>query len=213
MTDRWTFGVEPLLGSDKAARSLRNIAGLLSALEDDDGTVDAVVADLRVIEDRLEQATPVDPTPRVGAAVESQGRVYVDHSRDIGAFDPAFPEYQIVVDGDLATGTVTFPLVFEGPPGIVHGGFLAVFFDCVIQHHNCDVGTAGKTTALDLRYRRPVPLLTELDFRLTRARRDRRIASTGTMSLGDEILCEATMDAVAGQRASLPQVATRRARS
>ena len=30
-----------------------------------------------------------------------------------------------------ASGTVTFPLVFEGPPGVVHGGVLATFFDCV----------------------------------------------------------------------------------
>ena len=42
-----------------------------------------------------------------------------------------------------------FPIAYEGPPGIVHGGFLAVFFDSIIQHHNCDVGVAGKTTSLD----------------------------------------------------------------
>ena len=57
-------------------------------------------------------------------------------------------------------GTVEFPVCYEGPPGIVHGGFLAVFFDCVLQQLNCDLGLAGKTAELSLRFRRPTPLLT-----------------------------------------------------
>jgi len=69
--------------------------------------------------------------------------VYLDHGRDIGSYNPCFPEYEIRVEGDKAWGTVSFPVAYEGPPGCVHGGFLAVFFDCVIQHHNCDYGVAG----------------------------------------------------------------------
>jgi hypothetical protein len=186
------------------------VADLLLALESDDGILDDVVSDLRTVEARLEERVPADRTPRVGAAADGSGRVYLDHARDIGAFDPAFPEYDITVRGDTATGTVSFPLLFEGPPGIVHGGFLAVFFDCVIQHHNCDVGVAGKTTALSLRYRRPVPLGTELGYQLSRRVTDGRIASTGTLSLDDRVLCEATMDAVAGDRGALPAVSPRR---
>ena len=60
-------------------------------------------------------------------------RVYLDHSHDIGAYNPCFPDYEISVSGDHATGTVTFPLVFEGPPGLVHGGVLSLFFEAV--HH------------------------------------------------------------------------------
>ena len=33
-------------------------------------------------------------------------------------------------------------------PASCTAAFLAVFFDCVVQHHNCDVGVAGKTTSL-----------------------------------------------------------------
>jgi len=63
----------------------------------------------------------------------------------------------MTVDGDSARGSVELPIVFEGPPDIVHGGFLAVFFDCVIQHHNCELGVAGKTTDLrrEARGKRP----------------------------------------------------------
>ena len=91
---------------------------------------------------------PADPTPRVGDAASGDGRVYLDHAFDIGAYNPCVPEYTIEVEGDRAQGTVTFPIAYEGPPGLVHGGFLAVFFDCVVQHHNCELGLAGKTTSL-----------------------------------------------------------------
>ncbi len=151
----WSFGVEPLPQTRTAAQLLRRITGLLLALETDEGELDGIIRDLRRTEARLVERVPADTAPRVGPAATSAGRVYLDHSRDIGAFNPCFPEYDITVEGDVASGTVTFPVAFEGPPGIVHGGLLAVFFDCVIQHHNCDLGVAGKTTSLSLRYRRP----------------------------------------------------------
>ena len=153
---------------------------------------------------------PADPAPRVGAAAGGDGRAYVDHARDIGAYNPNFPLYDIVVDDDRATGSVEFPLMYEGPPGIVHGGFLGVFFDCAVQHHNCDVGVAGKTTSMALRYRRPVPLLTPLTFTIERAAAGGRIRSTARLLDDDRLLCEAEVDAVAGDRAALPEVSPRR---
>jgi hypothetical protein len=86
-----------------------------------------------------------------------------------------------------------------------------VLFDCVIQHHNCDVGVAGKTTTLSLRYRRPTPLLTELRFELSRSVVDGRITSTGTLTnAAGKLLCEAEMQAAIGDRAKLPAVSARR---
>jgi acyl-coenzyme A thioesterase PaaI-like protein len=208
----WSFGVEPLPEATTAARLLRRVTDLVLALETDDGELDRVVDDLRRAETRLRDRVPVDANPRIGEAVTSAGRVYVDHSRDIGAFNPCFPEYEITVAPDTAVGTVTFPLAFEGPPGIVHGGFLAVFFDCVIQHHNCDLGVAGKTTSLSLRYRRPAPLSKELQFEISRTAVDERIVSTGRLFSDGDLQCEARMEAVAGDRTSLPQVSPRRTR-
>jgi acyl-coenzyme A thioesterase PaaI-like protein len=210
---RWTFGVEPLPQTVTAARLLRRVTDLVLSMEDDDGDVERLITDLRAAEARLAERAPADARPRVGpAAASPDGRVYLDHSRDIGAFNPCFPEYAIAVEGDRATGMVTFPIAFEGPPGLVHGGFLAVFFDCVMQHHNCDAGVAGKTASLSLRYRRPAPLLTELRFVLTRQVDDHRITSTGQLRAGDggDLLCEAEMRSVAGNRATLPEVSPRR---
>ena len=92
----------------------------------------------------------------------------------------------------------------------MHGGFLAVFFDSVIQHHNCDVGVAGKTTSLTVTYRRPTPLLTELQFEVDRSLEERRIASTARLMADGVVLCEAQMSAVAGDLSRLPEVSPRR---
>jgi acyl-coenzyme A thioesterase PaaI-like protein len=208
---RWTFGVEPLPQARRVASLIRSVTGLVLSLEAPHAVLDRLIGALSSAEAELAALVPPDPAPRVGATAAADGRAYVDHSRDIGDFNPFFPTYRMDVDGDRATGTVRFPIAYEGPPGIVHGGFLAVFFDSVIQHHNCDVGVAGKTTSLTVNYRRPTPLLSDLDFVVERAVTDRRIVSTARLTAGGTVLCDAQMSAVAGDRARLPEVSPRRA--
>jgi acyl-coenzyme A thioesterase PaaI-like protein len=208
--DRWAFGVEPLPQTLEVAPLLRRVAGLVQSLEHDDPAVAQLIDDLRTAERALDEVAPADPAPRLGADPGDEQRVYLDHSRDIGAYNPCFPEYQIEVDGERASGTVTFPLTFEGPPGVVHGGVLATFFDCVIQHHNCDLGVAGKTTSLLVEYRRPTPIGVQLEFAIERVADERRITSTARIAVHDDTICTATMQAVAGDRSRLPQVSPRR---
>ena len=106
--------------------------------------------------------------------------------------------------------------MFEGPPGIVHGGVLDAFVDAVVQHHNCLVGQAGKTITLSLRYRRPTFIDTPLRFEIDRAVGERITAEVrlyqpgGAPDGGDELLVTGTMDAVAGVRTNLPATSPRR---
>ena len=204
---RWTFGVEPLPQAIEIASLIRNVAGLVLSLEQPHPAVERLAAALRDAEVELGRVAPASAVPRVGA---SEGRVYVDHARDVGEFNPCFPTYRIRVEGDRATGTVRFPIVFEGPPGLVNGGVLAVFFDLIVQHHNCDVGVSGKTTSISLRFRRPTPLLAELAFEIERAVADSRITSRARLLADDTVLCEAEVKAVAGDLAALPEVSPRR---
>jgi hypothetical protein len=205
----WTFGLAPLPQSTEVAPLLRRLAGLVLSLDDDDPAVATLIGDLRAAERALAARVPPGLGPRLGVGASPDLRPYLDHGRDIGAFNPCFPEYTIAVDGRWATGTVTFPVAFEGPPGIVHGGVLATFFDCVVQHHNCDVGVAGRTTSLLVEYRRPTPIGVALAFDVDREAGERRITSRGRLFLGDDTLCTATMEAVAGDRSRLPFVAPR----
>jgi hypothetical protein len=207
---RWTFGVEPLPELRELAERMRSVAGLALSLESPHPALARIAAALREAEAALREVAPADPAPRVGPEASPDRRAYIDHSRDIGAFNPSFPTYEIRVAGDRASGTVSFPIVYEGPPGLVNGGFLAVFFDLIVQHHNCDVGVAGKTTSLAVRFRRPTPLATRLAFEVERAVESGRITSTARLLAGADVLCEAEVRAVAGDLAALPRVSPRR---
>jgi len=207
----WTFGEPPLDETAELAAVLRRVVGLVLAQETPSDEVQRLTAQLRATEAALQSRGPRSSSPRIGDDADPGGRVYLDHSRDIGAFNPVFPLYDLAVDGDLATGAVEFPLAYEGPPGVVHGGFVAVFFDCVVQHHNCDVGVAGKTTRLDVAFRRPTPLQTPLSFEIRRTVRAERIESEARLRKGDTVCAVANVEAIAGDRAALPSVSPRQA--
>lgn len=195
---RKAFGAQPLRQTQEAAGAIRRLAGLLLALEHPHEAVDEMLTRLAEWERVLEAAAPADPRPRIGPGSERSQRIYLDHAFDVGSFNPCFPEYRFDrIEPGRACGSVNFPLPFEGPPGLVHGGFLAVFFDCVVQHQNCVVGPAGKTRSMEMAYRRPAPLLTELRFDIERSVGDRTITSTARLLLDDVVLCSAGVSAVA----------------
>jgi hypothetical protein len=207
---RWEFGERALDQTTRLASALRRVVGLAASLEGEDPCVEELIGALEIAQSRMAALAPADGAPRVGTGAHPSGRVYLDHARDVGTFNPCFPLYDIHVEGDTATGSVNFPLAYEGPPGLVHGGFIAVLFDTIIQHHNCDVGRAGKTTSLDVTYRRPTPLATDLRFSVRRTDHGDRISSSAVLMDEGRVLCEAAMSAVAADRSTLPEISPRR---
>ena len=207
---RWVFGVQPLPVMVEVASALRDVTDAALALERASPELEELVHTLRDAHARLAAQAPPDLRPRVGDDPSDDRRVYVDHGYDIGSFNPCFPRYTLEVDDDGARGTVEFPLSYEGPPGIVHGGFLAVFFDAMLQEYNCMLGLTGSTSELSIRYRRPTPLLRPLTYRAERIVDDRRITAHAELFRGDDLLCEAHLLAANGDRAALPAVSARR---
>ena len=184
------FGEAPLAQTVAAAGAIRRLSSLLLSLEHAHPTVDAILTQISDWESELSAAVPPDSAPRIGSDDDGSRRIYLDHATDIGAFNPCFPEYHFdQFDAESASGRVAFPLVYEGPPGLVHGGFLAVFFDCVMQHQNCLAGLAGKTRSLKVTFRRPTPVLADLRFDIARSEVARGITSTARLLLDDEVLC------------------------
>jgi len=205
----WDFGEPALAETVELAAALRRLTAAALAMESPNPVVRDITAQLAAAERALAAALPDEQVARVGPNVDRAGRVYVDHGVDIWRYDPAFPEYEITVDGDRARGTVAFPIVYEGPPGLVHGGFLALFFDTVVQHHNCAVESTGKTIQLDVQYRRPTPLLTVLQFEVHRTRRADRIESDAVLSLDAKPCARARVETIATDRSNLPAVGRR----
>jgi hypothetical protein len=180
----WVFGNEPLPQTLALAPILRRLTERGLSLEQEDEDMAGFLEQLSAMERTLAERGPLDPSPRIGADPRADQRAYLDHGRDIGKYNPCFPEYEISVEGECASGTVLFPLVFEGPPAIVH----------------------GKTTALNVEYLRPTPILRTLNFEIERASDARRITSTAWIELDGSVLCRATMEAVVGDQSRLPAV-------
>ncbi|MEB3019624.1 hotdog family protein [[Mycobacterium] crassicus] len=205
------FGESPHAQTVAAAGAMRRLTGLLLALEHPHPVVDDMVARFADWERELATAAPVDATPRLESA--DSGRVYLNHAFDVGSYNPCFPEYEFDhLDAETASGRVTFGLAYEGPPGLVHGGFLGVFFDCVTQHQSCAAGLAGRTRSLLVTYRRPTPVLTELDFDIARTEVERGLASTARLSYRGEVLCtgEVTTAAMPPEQVSANRFGRRR---
>jgi acyl-coenzyme A thioesterase PaaI-like protein len=207
----WVFGEPPLPAVVELADALRDLTDTVQSLERSSPELEALVQTVRDAHRQLAQQAPADLRPRVGVDPSPERRVYVDHGYAVGDYNPCFPPYTLELDDDGgAFGTVEFAISYEGPPGLVHGGFLAVFFDCVIQELNCALGLAGKTAELSLRYRRPAPLLTPLSYRAERVVDDRRITAHAELFLGDDVLCEAHLLAAKGDLGALPATSPRR---
>ena len=90
-------------------------------------------------------------------------------------------------------GTVTCPLLYEGPPGGVHGGYLAGLFDDVLGGTQQLIeGPSGLTGTLTVRYRAITPLETELLFRgWIDHVSGRRIRAKATCHAGGRLTAEA----------------------
>lgn len=207
----WVFGEPPLPTVVELASALRDLTDTVLSLERSSPELRALVKTVRDAQQQLAEQAPADLRPRVGDDPSPDRRVYVDHGYAVGEYNPCFPRYSLEIDDDGAHGTVAFPISYEGPPGIVHGGFLAVFFDCVLQELNCALGLAGKTAELSVRFRRPAPLLTPLTYRAERVVDDRRITAHAELFLDEDLLCEAHLLAAKGDRSALPATSPRRA--
>jgi len=212
------FGELPLPQTAAAAAAIRRLTASVLSLEHPHPAVAEILEQIAEWERELEPALPPDPRPRLSAYSDTDTdtkRLYLQHAFDVGRFNPCFPEYDFdVLETDTASGRVTFPVVFEGPPGLVHGGFLGVFFDCVIQHQSCAAGMAGKTRSLTVTYRRPTPLDTELRFDIARSQDDRGLTSTARLLLDGEVLCtgQAATVALPPDKLTANRFARRRAR-
>lgn len=198
------YGEQPLSQTVAAAGAMRRITNLLLSLEHPHPTVDTMLAQFADWEQELAAAAPSDNTPRIGQDGDETRRVYLDHAFDIGSYNPCFPEYRFDhLDVETASGHVTFPVAYEGPPGLVHGGFLGVFFDSVTQHQSCASALTGKTRSLTVTYKRPTPLLTELRFDIVRSEIERGVRSTVRLLLDGEVLSIGEVDTVASAATTL----------
>lgn len=81
-----------------------------------------------------------------------------------GLSNPLAPPVAAWIDGELARGRCQCGWAYEGPPGCVHGGFVAAIFDQFLGVAQQLGPQAGMTGFLHLNYHAPTPLNTELEL-------------------------------------------------
>ena len=87
-----------------------------------------------------------------------------DHSPLIGIANPLAPPLTFVEHEGVVVATATFGQAYEGPPGCVHGGYVAAAFDELLGATQSLSGAPGMTGTLTVRYESPTPLHTELRY-------------------------------------------------
>lgn len=168
------------------------IDAVLTSEGADADTLDAAADAVEVVAAQLHGAPLSDrPRGRRGRSESSHGD-YLPRSPVVGMSSPMSPPVEYTVRGGRVHGTGTFGAPYEGPPGYVHGGVIALAFDELLGIANITSGHPGMTGTLTVRYRRPTPLGQELDFEAWTERVEgRRITTRGTITAYGTLTAEA----------------------
>jgi hypothetical protein len=95
-------------------------------------------------------------------------------------------------DGLLTSGHATYGDAYEGPPGLVHGGFVISAFDDLLGVAQAASGVAGLTGTLTVRLRGGTPLHRRIDYEAgVSSVSGRKVTAWGRSSLDGTVLAEA----------------------
>jgi acyl-coenzyme A thioesterase PaaI-like protein len=126
------------------------------------------------------------------AANAGEPFAFFDHSPMLGPANPLAPPIELWLEDGKIAGRVTFGAAYEGPPGCVHGGYVAAAFDEVLGSTQSLSGAPGMTGRLTVHYRSPTPLHTELRFEGVLDRvSGRKIHTSGRLWAGDTLCADA----------------------
>jgi acyl-coenzyme A thioesterase PaaI-like protein len=170
-----------------AARALRRLNRAFAAtdvegdvLRDLSAQADALAAVLEagVRRDKeADTAALAEGRPAAAAAAVGDRVEFDPFSACGGRFHPAAVGLELVRDGDAAVAAyTTVDGMFQGPPGRVHGGVVAMIADEVMGMVNRVVGQRAFTARLTVNLRAPAPTGVPLEFRAhQRGREGRKI--------------------------------------
>ena len=138
------------------AASVRDLAEASLRTTVDADLADDVRREVEALTARL-RASQIEGS--FGVQLTSSGHVRGHGNAVVGMRNPVAPPLEMERSRDgRAWSTFTLNALYEGPPGNVHGGVLALVLDQVLGEAAAAGGTPGMTGTLTLRYRRATPL-------------------------------------------------------
>ena len=157
-----------------------------------------------VLREAVERLAPIEDLLKPYHAVRSyrgasetsllgHDRAFFDWSPLFGLANPLAPPIRVWMEGEEVVGSVRFGIAYEGPPGCVHGGFIAAAFDELLGLTQSLSGRVGMTGTLTVKYRKPTPLHTELRLEgKVESAQGRKVVVAGRMFAGDVMTAEAS---------------------
>ena len=175
-----------------SAELLRDICSLLVGVEADDEEFRTLAADLKAIRNRLAAHPPRLHEFRLQENGEPDFSGVWEFNPFSGLANPLAPPMRVTHEEDRIIAEVHFSAAYEGPPGCVHGGYVAAAFDELLGHTFTLAASFAMTAKLCVRYRMPVPLHTDLrlEGRVTRVK-GRKIFTKATLHEGENLLADA----------------------
>jgi acyl-coenzyme A thioesterase PaaI-like protein len=173
------------------ADAVRRLIGRLVGTTAPVAVFDGMAGEIDALADRLagyDQASLFRPIPNP----ITPGSGLAAFSPVTGRLHPFAPPVTVTSIGAHVEGIVTFGAAYEGPPGHVHGGFVAAALDELLGMTMAVQHVPGMTGRLTVSYRRPTPLHTELRVVGEVTRVDgRKGYAAGRILDGDEVCAEA----------------------
>jgi acyl-coenzyme A thioesterase PaaI-like protein len=173
------------------AEATRRLVEAVALLDPDDGGFEDLVDDVQALASRVGAAPSL---ARYGGAAVSPhpNGALTERSGISGRSNPLAPPLRVRLDGDRTLGAAVYGDAYEGPPGCLHGGFVAAAFDDLLGCAQAASGSTGFTGTLTVRMRKPTPLHTRIDYEagVTKVS-GRRIVCWGRSTAEGVLLAEA----------------------
>jgi acyl-coenzyme A thioesterase PaaI-like protein len=188
-------GSEPDGPREHLAASLRRLLDAAVVTTTDDETIETLTTAIDTLAAQLEGPDG----ELLGASMpwpdsfEEMARGTRAYNPVTGAANPLAPPLRTykLDDGTIVSEVVMRP-IHEGPPGQVHGGWIAAVLDQLLGMANTVSTTGGMTAELTIRYRRATPLGVPLTVRARMDSSDgRRMYASGEIEADGVVTVEA----------------------
>lgn len=174
------------------AAAVRRITSATVGAALDDADINKAAGSLVEIADRLEKKAGPRRRRRSQPNPAGHPQEFFPTSPVVGFANPVAPPVVVESAEGGLDGLAWFDYQYEGPPGCVHGGVIAMVFDEILGAANIAAGFPGMTGTLTIRYRKPTPLRSPLRVQArVEERQGRKTVTRGAIYHEDVLTAEA----------------------